>query len=332
MSYVVVAGEALIDMVSREPGVPLEAVSVFERCPGGAPANVAVGLARLGVPVRFVGVVGDDPFGRFLRAYLARSGVDVAAMRLTPEALTTLAFVASREGGEREFAFYRKPGADTLLRPDDFAAAGLQEAAVFHHGTVTLADEPGRSALVEAVERARAAGVTVSLDVNYREALWADRERARDEVRRAVDRADIVKVSREELALLAGRDDRQGALELLSAHPRLVLLVVTEGAGGSWAVGREGQFASAPAFPVQAVDTTGAGDAFWATLLWRLWASAQERGLTVREAARRATPEELAAMLRLANAAGALTVQVRGAMTALPTRAQVEAMAGAGPR
>ena len=332
VSYVLVAGEALIDMVAQQPGVPLEQVTSFERCPGGAPANVAVGLARLGVPVRFVGVVGDDPFGRFLRSFLERNGVDVSGMRVTGEALTTLAFVANREGGEREFAFYRKPGADTLLRPEDLDAGTVRRAAVLHHGTVTLADEPGRSALLAALEEARAAGVTVSLDVNYRPALWRDPARGLAEVRAAIDRADLVKVSREELALVAGRDDREAAMRLLEAHPRIALLVVTEGSGGSWAVGRDGQFARAPAFRVEAVDTTGAGDAFWAALLWRLWEAAARQGVPVVEAARRMSLDEMERALRYANAAGALTVRVRGAMTALPTRSEVEAMVEAGSR
>ncbi|WP_324668597.1 carbohydrate kinase family protein [Geochorda subterranea] len=332
MSYVLVAGEALVDMVSQQPGVPLEQVVSFERCPGGAPANVAVGLARLGVPVRFVGVVGDDPFGRFLRGFLADNGVDVSGMRLTAEALTTLAFVANREGGERQFAFYRKPGADTLLRSEDLDAGTVRRAAVLHHGTVTLADEPGRSALLAALEEARAAGVTVSLDVNYRAALWGDPARALDEMRAAIDRADLVKVSREELALLAGRTGREGALRLLAAHRRVALLVVTEGADGSWAVGRDGQSAAAPTFAVEAVDTTGAGDAFWAALLWRLWEAATRQGVPVVEAARRMSPAELARALRFANAAGALAVRVRGAMTALPTRSEVETLVEAGSR
>lgn len=331
MSHVLVVGEALIDMVSQQAGVPLEEVSSFERCPGGAPANVAVGLARLGVPVRFVGVVGDDPFGRFLRGYLARSGVDVSGMRLTREALTTLAFVAIREGGEREFAFYRRPGADTLLRPENFEADAVKGASVFHHGTITLADEPGRSALLGALEEARRAGVTISLDVNYRESLWAEPGRARAEIGHALTFASIVKVSREELELLSGSGTAEGARRLLEAHPNLALLVVTEGAGGSWAVGRGGQFASAAAFRVQAVDTTGAGDAFWAAFLWRLSQLADRQRCSVSEAALRCTSEELRHMLRVANAAGAVTVQVRGAMTALPTRDEVEAFLRAQP-
>lgn len=331
MSYVLVVGEALIDMVSQQAGVPLEEVTSFERCPGGAPANVAVGLARLGVPVRFVGVVGDDPFGRFLRGYLARSGVDVSGMRLTREALTTLAFAAIREGGEREFAFYRKPGADTLLQPPDLSPQVVRGAGVIHHGTITLADEPGRSSLLAALEEARRAGVTISLDVNYRASLWAHPEQARGEIERALTFANVVKVSREELELLAGTGTPEGARRLLEAHPNVALVVVTEGAGGSWAVGRGGQRASAEAFRVPAVDTTGAGDAFWAAFLWKLWLLAERRRCSVVEAALRCTPDELGDMLRVANAAGALTVQVRGAMTALPTRDDIEAFIRSGP-
>ncbi|MEW6048195.1 MAG: carbohydrate kinase [Bacillota bacterium] len=331
MSHVLVVGEALIDMVSQQAGAALGDVLSFERCPGGAPANVAVGLARLGVPVRFVGVVGDDPFGRFLRGYLGQSGVDVSGMRLTRDALTTLAFVAIREGGEREFAFYRKPGADTLLRPEDFHPEALTSASLLHHGTITLADEPGRSALLGALEKAQQAGVTISLDVNYRESLWANPARAKAETRNALAFAHIVKVSREELELLSGSDTAEGARRLLETYLKVALLVVTEGAAGSWAVGRGGQFASAEAFRVQAVDTTGAGDAFWAAFLWGLSALAREQARTVREAALRCTSDELRRMLRVANAAGAVTVQVRGAMTALPTRDQVEAFLGAHP-
>ncbi|WP_324668878.1 carbohydrate kinase family protein [Geochorda subterranea] len=325
ISYALVVGEALIDMVSQQTGRPLEDVSSFECCPGGAPANVAVGLARLGVPVRFVGVVGDDPFGRFLRRFLAQAGVDVQGMRLTREALTTLAFVGIREDGEREFVFYRKPGADTLLRPEDLSPEVVKGASILHHGTITLAEEPGRSALLRALEEARRGRVTISLDVNYREALWAEPGRARVEIERVLAYAHLLKMSREELELLSGSGTVEGARRLHEAYPNLALVVVTEGAAGSWAVGGNGQYARADAFRVRAVDTTGAGDAFLAAFLWRLWRLAERQRCSIEDAARQCTAEELRAILRAANAAGALTVQVRGAMTALPSQDEIEA-------
>lgn len=331
MSYVLVVGEALIDMVSQQAGARLEEVASFEKCPGGAPANVAVGLAKLGVPVRFAGVVGDDPFGRFLRAYLARFGVGVSGMRLTREALTTLAFVAIREHGEREFAFYRKPGADTLLRPGDLEPGAVRGAAILHHGTITLADEPGRSTLLGMLEEARRSAVTVSLDVNFRESLWPEPARARAEIERVLAYAHLVKLSEEELELITGARTPDGAQRLLEQHPGLALVVVTGGAAGSWAAGRGGRQARAEGFRVTAVDTTGAGDAFWAAFLWRLWRMAERQGCRVEEAARQCGAEELHDMLLAANAAGALTVQVRGAMTALPTLDELERFLRAAP-
>ncbi|WP_324716439.1 carbohydrate kinase [Carboxydochorda subterranea] len=324
MPDVVVVGEALIDMVSDRPGVSIGEAPGFRKCPGGAPANVAVGLARLGASVGFVGVVGDDPFGRYLKAFLRQNGVDVTYMRVTKEALTTLAFVALGPRGETEFSFYRRPGADTLVSPEDLSPAYLASARLFHFGTVSMAEQPSQSAVWAGIERAAAAGLSISLDVNYRPALWADPAQALVLTRRALEAVHLLKTSGDELEMLSGSRDEAGARRLLDDYSRLSLVVVTEGPQGSWAVTRGGAVARAAAFEVEAVDTTGAGDAFWAAALWQLLGLARRAGRSPKEVAAALDAPALRRLLATANAAGALTVQVQGAMTALPTREELD--------
>lgn len=302
---VVCVGELLCDLVSPAADVGLAAARQFVRAPGGAPANVAVGLARLGLPAAFVGCVGDDPFGDDLAAVLRDQGVDASGLQRSP-ARTTLAFVATRSDGRKEIAFWRNPGADAQLAAAAVPERLVEGARLLHFGSVSLSAEPARESTWAIVKRARAAGVTISYDPNWRPALWPDAERGAAEVRAALGIADVVKVADEELTVVCGTGDLDAALDrLLAGGARLA--VITRGADGAVAA-TAGARLSVPGFAVEVVDTLGAGDAFVAALLAGI--------------ATEAVPESagaLAELVRRACAAGALACRRLGAIPALPS-------------
>src|SRR4051794_18734680 len=215
MAAVICLGEALIDFVADVHGVSLEDCPGFRKAAGGAPANVAVGVARLGQTSAFAGKVGDDPFGRFLERTLAENGVDTTPMRFDPEARTGLAFVSLLENGERDFVFYRHPSADMRLRPDELPVELFSGARVFHFGSISLISEPSRAATLAAARAARNCGCIVSYDPNLRLPLWPSAEAARAAMLDAVPLADVVKISDEEAAFLTGEAPAATAERLL---------------------------------------------------------------------------------------------------------------------
>jgi fructokinase len=306
---VVCLGEALIDFVADTSGVALIDCPGFRKAAGGAPANVAVGLARLDVPARFLGKVGEDPFGHFLARTLAEAGVDVAGLRFDAEARTGLAFVSLQANGERDFTFYRHPSADMRLTSAEIDPRSFAGARLFHFGSITLITEPSRSATLTAIAAARAAGCVISYDPNLRLPLWPGAEAARAAILTAMPVADVVKVSDEEAVFLYG-DMESCARALLGQGPRLVL--VTLGADGCRYFTADGARGDVPGFAVTAVDTTGAGDGFVAGLLAHL---AESGAFPLPE-------PDLRHALRFANAVGALTCTKKGAIPALPTRAE----------
>ncbi len=311
MPDVLSLGELLIDFVPDRTGVTLGEAERFLKAAGGAPANVAVGLARLGVDAGFVGKVGDDPFGRWLAGILKGEGVDVAQLRFDAGARTALAFVSLTAEGERDFMFYRHPSADQLHRPDEIDLDAVAAADILHHGSISLIQEPSRSATLAAVEAARAAGRLVSYDPNLRMPLWPSADAAREGILSAWRSAHVIKISDDELEFLTGSRELEAARTLL--HDDLRLLTVTLGADGvAWfADGRSGR---TPGFRVQVADTTGAGDAFVAGLLAALQADPDLP----------TDPSALDVALRRANAYAALTTTAPGAIPALPTREALE--------
>lgn len=313
MADIVCLGEALVDLVPTVTGVGLAAAETFVKAAGGAPANVAAGLARLGVASAFIGMVGDDGFGSFLAATLAAVGVALPGLRVTRAAPTALAAVSLRADGDREFVFYGNPAAHTLLAPEDVDEALIRDAKILHFGSISLIDGPARAATLHAVEIAHRHGVDVSYDPNLRLALWPDAEAAREGLVLGLSLADIVKISEDEIGFLAGSacDTIEGARSLW--HPRLRLMAVTRGPEGSvWLNAREE--GEQPGFAVTSIDTTGAGDAFTAGLLSALVDRPEIAG----------DRDLLGQAIRFANAAGALTTMKRGAIPALPDRASVE--------
>ena len=309
---VVCLGEILVDFVAREAGVSVGEAASFQRVMGGAPANVAVGVSRLGRSSAFLGCVGDDPFGCFLTAELRAEGVDVAGLQTTAAARTSLAFVSLDAAGERSFVFFRQPGADMLLAAAQLDRARLSRARIFHFGSFSLSAEPAASATREALRLARAGGALSSYDPNLRLHLWPDAEAARRAILPLIDQADILKLSAEELPILTVDGDARSLW-----RNSLRALIVTDGGRGARLITPSGDW-RAPGFRVRTVDTTGAGDAFVAALLARL--AEQPNALA-------AAPEET---LRYACAAGALATTARGATTAMPTQKAIQQLLAEG--
>lgn len=313
MPEAVALGELLIDFVSVEKDVSLTDLPTFAGAAGGAPANVAVGLARMGVSAGFVGKVGDDPFGEFLRRTLDSAGVDTSFLRLAEGARTTLAFVATRSDGNKDICFYRNPGADALLTADEVSPQYLASARLFHFGSVSLSRSPAREATLHAALVARDAGLLISYDPNWRPSLWADPVEGRGRIWEAMPLACVVHCADEEWEFITGsRDLEQGAERILEAGPRLV--VVTLGERGCYFDSGDAR-GRVEGFSVRVVDPLGAGDAFVAAMLSRLLGLLPDRSLPA---------DELRDIMAYANAAGALTCTTRGVIPALPTARQVE--------
>jgi len=304
----VTLGELLVDFVSTETDVSLTEAPMFSGAAGGAPANVAVGLARLGVKAGFIGKVGRDPFGEFLRRTLDGTGVDTEQLRVSDGARTTLAFVATRSDGRKDICFYRHPGADMLLRAEEINRAYLASASLFHFGSVSLSRSPAREATLHAALVARQAGCMVSYDPNWRPTLWSDEGEARGHIWEAMELADVVHCAEEEWEFITGEVDlRTGAERILNVGPRMV--VVTLGDRGCYY--DTGRYrGEARGFEVEVVDPLGAGDGFVAGMLSQLmYAPSLERldeGL-------------LRKVMMYANAGGALTCTKRGVIPALPS-------------
>lgn len=308
---IVCFGELLIDFVSTERGVSVGEAPSFAKVPGGAPANVAVGLAKLGVPTAFLGQVGEDPFGHYLAGVLESAGVDIAGLRFTAAANTPLAFVSVAADGERSFMFYRNPSADMLMTPASLHAERLTAAKIFHFGSITLIDDPVRAATLAALDTARRNGLLISYDPNLRLPLWRDETAAREGLLIGLEYAKVVKANREEVEFLAQTTDIEaGVKQLWRDETRL--FVVTLGAEGCIAFTRNNRW-DMTGHAVQVEDTLGAGDAFMAGLLSGIWA----RGKTWRS-------DDLTPLLERANAAGALATTRRGAIPALPTDLELQ--------
>ncbi|MEA2584506.1 MAG: fructokinase [Thermomicrobiales bacterium] len=304
-------GEVLIDLIASDDATRLEDVTAFAARPGGAPANAAVALARLGTASAFCGVVGDDPFGARLRATLAAKGVDTTRLRATPDAETTIAFAWRDTRGDGHFRLLRL--ADCLLSPDDVAAAGVDRVGAMVVGSVALAAEPSRSAVMRAAEIAAASNVPLCFDVNLRPTIWPDLAAARTACEPLLHQATLLKLSLDDAQSLFPVDDAESALARLDRYGA-PFVVLTDGARGAW-FGMRGLLRApadrfVPAFAVDAVDPTGAGDAFTAAVVSRLIANQWER----------LDREDIV----FASAAGALTTMRRGAIDALPSADEIE--------
>lgn len=304
MFDVLAIGEMLVDIVSDGP--PADHSWTFSAHPGGAPANVAVGVARLGGRAGFLGAVSRDAFGQWLARILDQEGVDRTWCPVY-NLPTTLAFVTLDEQGDGSFSFYRESTSDTALRPSDVMRAPIDTAKAIHACSVSLSRQPARDATKLAVRTAKEAGGFVSFDVNLRPALWDDLEEAKEQILDVIEHADLIKMTGAELLFL--RDDGDVDQLIAKKDPnRRKLWVITGGSSATrYAYGDlRGEIAP---FPVQAVDTTGAGDAFVAALLVQL----AHKDFKIQ------TQTELEEDIRFAHAAAACSVQKLGAIPALPT-------------
>lgn len=310
---VVALGELLVDFTQNglsEQGNPL-----FEANPGGAPANVLAMLRKLGKTCAFIGRVGSDSFGEMLANTVLRAGVDIRGLSRDPEIPTTLALVHTSPTGDRDFSFYRKPGADILLSVEDVDPELLQSCRIFHFGTLSLTSEPCRSATREAVRLAREAGALLSFDPNYRAPLWPDEETAKREITWGLNQCDILKIADNEVRLMTGEVDfHRGALALKTHHPNIRVLNVTAGSGGSYSL-TDSHWVYEPACRLGGViETTGAGDTFCACVLNYVL----EHGLDG------LSEHDLHEMLRYANTAAWIVTTRRGAIRSMPSPKEVE--------
>ncbi|BBH08674.1 pfkB-like carbohydrate kinase family protein [Prunus dulcis] len=290
---IVAFGEMLIDFVPDTAGVSLAESTGFLKAPGGAPANVACAITKLGGKSAFVGKVGDDEFGHMLINILKKNGVNAEGVCVDTHARTALAFVTLRKDGEREFMFYRNPSADMLLKDSELNMPLIKQAKIFHYGSISLISEPCRSAHMAAMKAAKDAGIMLSYDPNVRLPLWPSADAAREGIKSIWNQADFIKVSDDEVQFLTQGDAEKDDVVLSLWHDNLKLLVVTDGEKGCRYYTKKFK-GKVTGFSVKAVDTTGAGDAFDET--------------------------KLKDALSFSNACGAICTTQKGAIPALPTQ------------
>ncbi len=314
---VVALGELLIDFTRN--GASGQGNPLFEANPGGAPANVLAMLCKLGRRCAFLGKVGADGFGDQLAGTLEEAGIALRGLRRDPDVHTTLAIVHTLPGGDRDFSFYRRPGADMMLRPDELDRELLSSCRVFHFGSLSLTDEPCRSATREALSVARRSGAWISFDPNLRPPLWPDLDAARTQIEWGLARCDVLKIADNELEFITGETDlARGAGVLRERFPNIRLMNVTLGAEGSRAYCADA-FAAVPGCSLGGViETTGAGDTFCACVLHFVLAHGLD-GLD---------GSDLREMLRFANAAAYLVTTRRGAIRSMPEESEVRTLLG----
>ncbi len=313
MYDIIALGELLIDFT--ENGVSDSGMRLFEQNPGGAVANVLAAAAKFGHQTAFIGKVGNDMHGLFLKKSLEVAGIDTTGLVMAEDVFTTLAFVALSSGGERTFSFARKPGADTQLRADEVDKTMVKNSKILHIGSLSLTDEPARSATYHAVDIAIKAGAVLSYDPNYRASLWPDKEFAKTQMRAMLPNVSIMKLSDEETELLTDLSDPTEAARCLN-DMGISCVVVTLGCKGAL-VSVSGETAVVPGYTVPVLDTTGAGDAFWGGFLHKLLQSGRALANT--------TLEDAVSFAQWGNATAALCIQKRGAIPAMPASSDVSA-------
>ncbi|MFD0049699.1 carbohydrate kinase [Actinomycetes bacterium NPDC127524] len=310
-------GELLIDFIPIQKGRELKDVAAFERAPGGAPANVATAAAKWGGRSSMITKLGEDAFGDFLLETLKEAGVETEYIKRTHEANTGLAFVSLREDGERDFSFYRKPSADLLLNKDEISGIVYNKGDILHFCSVDLVESPMKQAHLHAIQQAKTGGSLISFDPNVRLPLWDDPEECRSAILDFIPLAHIVKISDEELEFITGISDvDKGIASLFKGDVQAV--VFTKGGSGADLYLKNNKFTSA-GFAVEVMDTTGAGDAFIAGLLYKLLEQKAESGNLGQIFA-----DHHKEILDFSNAAGALTTAGKGAISALPDKANIE--------
>ena len=312
---VVALGELLVDFTCN--GTSPQGNPLYEANPGGAPCNVLAMLSKLGKKTAFIGKVGEDQFGHLLRQVGLDVGISMDHLVMDSSTHTTLAFVKTAENGDRDFSFYRDPGADLCLTPDEVPENLIASSKIFHFGSLSLTGEPARSATQKAVALAKSANCILSFDPNLRPPLWNNLEEAREQIHWGLAQCDVLKISDDELLFFTGeRDFDAGAAKLAAQFPNLRLINVTAGAYGSISYYQNLRVFQPGLSLGGVIETTGAGDTFCACVLNFLL----EHGLE------HLTSSELSQMLRFANAAAYLVTTRRGAIRSMPEPEQVLAL------
>lgn len=311
---VVALGELLIDFT--ENGMSGQGNPVYEANPGGAPCNVLAMLQKAGRKTAFIGKVGQDIFGNRLKMVLEEAGIDTAGLVMDEKARTTLAFVETLPGGDRDFSFYRNPGADMLLREEELPTELLRDTRIFHFGTLSMTHEGVRSATRKAIAAAKEGGALLSFDPNLRPPLWGSLEEAREQVAYGLSKCDILKISDNEIRWFTGEEDFDEGIRRLKSHYDIPLIMLSMGRDGSRAYYKELRV-NAPAFLQEnTVETTGAGDTFGGCCLHHIL----KYGLDCLD------EEKLAEMLTFANAAASIITTRKGALRVMPGTDEVEAL------
>lgn len=309
---VVALGELLIDFT--ENGMSAQGNPLFEANPGGAPCNVLAMLSRLGHKTAFVGKVGQDFFGQQLEKAIREVGIDASGLRRDPEVHTTLALVHNTPDGDRDFSFYRNPGADMMLREDELPESLIKEARIFHFGTLSMTHEGVRQATKKAIRIAKEAGALISFDPNLREPLWNSLEDAKEQVLYGLGQCDILKISDNEIQWLSGEQDFDAGVRWIRARFSIPLILVSMGRDGSRAYYQDKIVEVKPFLQPTTIETTGAGDTFCACVLhYLLLHGLQEL-----------TETDLWVMLRYANAAASIITTRKGALRVMPTPEEIK--------
>lgn len=307
---VIALGELLIDFTMN--GQSEQGNNMFEACPGGAPCNVLALLNKMGKKTAFIGKVGKDQFGTLLRDTITEAGIDASNLMVDENVNTTLAFVHTFPDGDREFSFYRNPGADMMLTADEVNPEVVKDTKVFHFGTLSMTHEGVREATKKAVETAKANGCLVSFDPNLRPPLWSSLDLAKEQMEYGFGKCDILKISDNEIQFVSGKEDYDEGIAYLQETYNIPLILLTMGKDGSRAY-YKGMRVERPGFSAKAIETTGAGDTFCGSSLNYL----------VDHDFENLTEEQLGEMLTFANAAAALVTTKKGAIKAMPVKEEV---------
>lgn len=310
---VVALGELLIDFTSN--GLSGQGNPLFEANPGGAPCNVLAMVRKLGYSAAFIGKVGRDGFGTQLRQVVEEAGIDTQGLSWDDEVHTTLAVVHTMPDGDRDFSFYRNPGADMMLCEEELPMELLENCRIFHFGTLSMTHEAPRKATLKAIQTAKAHGALISFDPNLRPPLWSSLEAAAEQIRTGLSLCDILKIADNEITFITGETDFDKGAEILHREfPNIKILNVTAGAEGSYSYSF-GHRVFVPSFLLGGtIETTGAGDTFCASVL----------GYVLRHGAENLSEEALTEMLRFANAAAYLVTTKKGAIRSMPELCEVQ--------
>jgi len=307
-------GEVLIDFTQN--GISAQGNAIYEANPGGAPCNVLSMLSRLQRKTAFIGKVGQDIFGRQLKQVLEKNGIDAIGLVMDEEVRTTLAFVENLPDGDRDFSFYRNPGADMMLLEEELPLDLLKETKIFHYGTLSMTHERVRKATKKAIMSARESGALLSFDPNLRMPLWRGEEEARKQMEYGFAHCDILKISDNELLWFTGENDLDAGIRKLRLQYEIPLILLSMGREGSRAYYRDLRVEAIPYLQENTVDTTGAGDTFCACCLHFVLTYGLDE----------LSKERLAEMLKFSNAAASIVTTRLGALCVMPTKSEVETL------